>query len=64
MAKGIQRTTEQAGPIRLRLIDKGLLSTPGHGYTAFTVPQFDRYLLRRHAAAGNTRDGGETDGAD
>ena len=48
----------------MRLIDKGLLSTPGHGYTAFTVPQFDRYLLRRHAAAGNTRDGGETDGAD
>jgi len=47
VAKGIDRTTEQAGPIRSRLIDKGLLYTPGHGYAAFTVPQFDRYLLRR-----------------
>ena len=49
VAKGIDRTTEQAGPIRSRLIDKGLLYTPGHGYAAFTVPQFDRYLLRRRA---------------
>jgi len=45
----INRTTEQAGPIRSRLIDKGLLYTPGHGYAAFTVPQFDRYMLRRHS---------------
>lgn len=50
VAKGIDRTTEQAGPIRSRLIDKGLLYTPGHGYAAFTVPQFDRYLLRTHSA--------------
>lgn len=49
VAKRINRTTEQAGPIRSRLIDKGLLYTPGHGYAAFTVPQFDRYLLRVHA---------------
>ncbi len=49
VARTIHRTTEQAGPLRSRLIDKGLLYTPGHGYAAFTVPQFDRYLLRRHA---------------
>jgi len=49
VARGIDRTTEQAGPIRSRLIDKGLLYTPGHGYAAFTVPQFDKYLLRRHS---------------
>lgn len=49
VAKKIDRTTEQAGPIRSRLIDKGLLYTPGHGYAAFTVPQFDRYLLRCHS---------------
>lgn len=48
VAQRIQRTTEQAGPIRSRLIDKGLLYTPGHGYAAFTVPQFDRYMLRKH----------------
>ena len=49
VAKHIQRTTEQVGPIRSRLIGKGLLFTPGHGYAAFTVPQFDRYMLRKHA---------------
>ncbi len=49
VARGIHRTTEQAGPIRSRLIEKGLLYTPGHGYAAFTVPQFDRYMLRRHS---------------
>jgi hypothetical protein len=48
VARLIDRTTEQAGPIRSRLIDKSLLYTPGHGYAAFTVPQFDRYMLRCH----------------
>jgi hypothetical protein len=52
VARRIRRTVEQAGPIRSRLIDKGLLYTPGHGYAAFTVPQFDRYLLRCHAELG------------
>jgi hypothetical protein len=47
VAPGINRTTEQAGPIRSRLIDKGLLFTPGHGYAAFTVPQFEKYMLRK-----------------
>ena len=54
VARRIQRTVEQAGPIRSRLIDKGLLYTPGHGYAAFTVPQFDRYMLRCHAELGAT----------
>lgn len=49
VARRIHRTTEQAGPIRSRLIDKGLLYTPGHGYAAFTVPQFDRFMIRRHS---------------
>ena len=31
-----------------RLIEKGLLYTPGYGLAAFTVPQFDRYLLRSY----------------
>lgn len=52
VARCIERTVEQAGPIRSRLIDKGLLYTPGHGYAAFTVPQFDRYMLRCHAELG------------
>jgi hypothetical protein len=36
------------GPTRSRLIEKGLLYTPGYGLAAFTVPQFDRYLLRNY----------------
>jgi hypothetical protein len=36
------------GPTRARLIDKGLLWTPSHGYAAFTVPQFDRYMKRTY----------------
>lgn len=59
VARRIHRTTEQAGPIRSRLIDKGLLYTPGHGYAAFTVPQFDRYMLRRHANLAQDRSQGE-----
>jgi hypothetical protein len=44
VADTMGRTSEQLGPTRARLIDKGLLYTPGHGLTAFTVPQFDRYM--------------------
>ncbi len=56
VAKRIRRTTEQAGPIRSRLIEKGLLYTPGHGLAAFTVPQFDRYMLRKHAGLAQEMD--------
>lgn len=42
------RTSEQLGPTRSRLIEKGLLYTPAHGLAAFTVPQFDRYMRRAH----------------
>lgn len=48
VARRLGRTTEQIGPIRSRLIEKGLLYTPGHGLAAFTVPQFDRYMLRHY----------------
>jgi hypothetical protein len=48
------RRTEQLGPTRARLIDKGLLYTTGHGRGAFTVPQFDRYLRRNHELASTT----------
>jgi hypothetical protein len=44
----LDRTSEQMGPTRSRLIDKGLLYTPGHGLAAFTVPQFDRFMRRTY----------------
>jgi hypothetical protein len=45
----LKRTSEQLGPTRSRLIDKGLLYTPGFGLAAFTVPQFDRYMRRTYS---------------
>ena len=48
VARSLGRTSDQLGPTRSRLIDKGLLYTPGYGLAAFTVPQFDRYLLRAY----------------
>ena len=48
VAKRLKRTSEQLGPTRARLIEKGLLYTPGFGLAAFTVPQFDRYMRRAH----------------
>lgn len=40
------RESTQLGPTRAELIDMGLLYTPQHGYAAFTVPHFDRFMLR------------------
>lgn len=40
------RTSMNLGPTRAELINMGLLYTPEHGYAAFTVPHFDRFLLR------------------
>lgn len=49
VARLMHRTSEQLGPTRSRLIEKGLLYTPTHGFAAFTVPQFDRYMRRARA---------------
>jgi hypothetical protein len=46
IAEALDRRSEQLGPTRAKLIDKGLLYTPGYGMTAFTVPQFDRFMRR------------------
>ncbi len=42
----LERESTQLGPTRAELIDMGLLYTPQHGYAAFTVPHFDRFLRR------------------
>ena len=49
VARVLRRTSNQLGPTRSRLIEKGLLYTPGFGLAAFTVPQFDRYMIRNHS---------------
>ena len=48
VAQVLDRTADQLGQIRTRLIDKGLLYAPSYGLAAFTVPQFDRYMRRTH----------------
>jgi len=41
---GVQVTT--AGPLRSGLIRKGMIYSPKHGDTAFTVPMFDAFMKR------------------
>lgn len=40
------RESTQVGTTRAELIAMGLLYTPEHGYAAFTVPHFDKFMLR------------------
>ncbi len=46
VAEVMNRESTQVAPIRAKLISMGLLYTPRHGYAAFTVPHFDRFMLR------------------
>jgi hypothetical protein len=46
VAELLNRTSTQCGPVRAELIDMGLLYTPTHGFAAFTVPQFDKFMKR------------------
>ncbi|UUY05062.1 AAA family ATPase [Svornostia abyssi] len=48
VAAVLGRKSTSLGPTRARLIEKGLLWTPSHGYAAFTVPQFDQYMKRTY----------------
>lgn len=46
VARLLGRSSQQAGPTRAALIDKGLLYSPSHGLAAFTVPHFDQFMRR------------------
>lgn len=46
VAELMGRTSTNLGPTRAELINMGLLYTPEHGYAAFTVPHFDRFMRR------------------
>lgn len=46
IAKEMGISVSAAAPIRKALIDKGMIYSPAHGDTAFTVPMFDGYLRR------------------
>ncbi|MCO5119288.1 MAG: ATP-binding protein [Burkholderiaceae bacterium] len=40
------REVRTVAPIRSKLIDKGMIYSPAHGDTAFTVPLFDEFMRR------------------
>jgi hypothetical protein len=46
IASRLRRKVESVAPTRNSLIRKGMLFSPSHGDTAFTVPMFDQYLQR------------------
>jgi len=46
IARELGVRVERVGPRRARLIQKGMIYSPGHGDTAFTVPLFDDFLRR------------------
>lgn len=46
VAEAMGIPVERAGPLRNGLIRKGMIWSPAHGQTAFTVPMFDRFMIR------------------
>ncbi|MBV9735737.1 MAG: hypothetical protein JO209_07480 [Acidisphaera sp.] len=46
IADELAMTVQSAGPLRSGLIGKGMIYSPAHGDTAFTVPLFDKFLRR------------------
>lgn len=46
VAKLMKRKVESLGPLRSGLIKKGMIWSPSHGDTAFTVPLFDEFMKR------------------
>ena len=46
IAHELQREVQSVAPIRSKLIAKGMVWSPGHGDTAFTVPLFDEFMNR------------------
>ncbi|EQD48026.1 ATPase, partial [mine drainage metagenome] len=46
IAEKLGRVVQSLGPIRNNLILKGMIWSPTHGDTAFTVPLFDEFMKR------------------
>jgi hypothetical protein len=46
IAAVLGRPVTALGPTRAQLIAKGMIWSPSHGDTAFTVPLFDQFMVR------------------
>ena len=44
--KVLRVTVQSLAPVRAALIAKGMIYSPDHGDTAFTVPLFDEFMKR------------------
>lgn len=47
IAERLTTSVRTVAPVRASLISKGMIYSPAHGDTGFTVPLFDQYLRRR-----------------
>lgn len=46
IASAMEMTVKGIGPVRAKLIKKGMIYSPAHGEMAFTVPLFDEFMVR------------------
>lgn len=46
IAQVLERDVTALGPVRAQLINKGMIWSPNHGDTAFTVPMFNEFMIR------------------
>ena len=46
IANALGRPVQGVAPTRAKLVGKGMIYSPAHGDTAFTVPLFDQHLKR------------------
>ena len=46
IAQTLNRRVSSLAPTRAQLVHKGMVWSPGHGDTDFTVPMFDEFMLR------------------
>jgi len=46
IAERLGMRVQSVGPLRAKLIQKGMIYSPAHGDTAFTVPMFDEFMRR------------------
>lgn len=46
IAASLDRDVRSLGPLRAKLIEKGMVYSPSHGDTGFTVPPFDAFMRR------------------
>ena len=55
IARRLGQSVEQVAGLRGSLIEKGMLYSPKHGDTEFTVPLFDEFMRRKMPRLGHSK---------